>query len=453
MNVDIDLARRYDVAGPRYTSYPTAPHFRPWNEGEFEDVLRDNEQRSERDLSLYFHIPFCTSLCYYCGCNVVITHDRKRIGGYLDYLDREMELFGQTVGTRRRVTQIHWGGGSPSNLTPTEIRRLGGMIRRHFDVSDDAEIGVEIDPRRLTREHVAAFGEVGFNRASLGVQDFDETVQLAINRLQPEEETLRSLEWCKEFGLDSVNVDLIYGLPHQTPESFQRTLDRIIEIAPDRLAVFNFAYVPWIKPHQKVIDQTALPAADQKMTMLKAVVETLTAAGYVFIGMDHFARPDDELAVAQREHRLHRNFQGYTTHPECDLFGFGVTSIGSTERSYSQNLKKLPEYYAALDEGRLPAALGITLSDDDVIRREAINALMCNLELDRDAFSRAHRIDFDAYFGDVQSRMTTFVEDGLVRFEGRRIVVSDAGRLFLRNIAMTFDAYLVTDATRYSRTV
>jgi oxygen-independent coproporphyrinogen III oxidase len=453
MNVNLDLARRYDVAGPRYTSYPTAPQFHAWEPGEWLDILRDNERTSVRDLSLYFHLPFCETLCYYCGCNVIITHDRTRIAQYLGYLDREMTLFDEQVGTRRRVTQVHWGGGSPSNLTPDEIRTLGAMIRSHFDVAPDAEIGVEIDPRRLTREHVEAFAEMGFNRASLGVQDFDPQVQLAINRWQPEEETVRAIEWCRELGLTSINVDLIYGLPHQTKESFHRTLERVIELAPDRLAVFNFAFVPWIKPHQKIIDQSALPTADTKLEMLKDIVETLTAAGYVYVGMDHFAKPTDTMAVAQREHRLHRNFQGYSTHADCDLLAFGMTSIGSNQRAYSQNVKKIGEYYGAIDRGELPAAVGIRLTDDDVLRRDVIMTLMCDMELDRDRVERAYEIEFEEYFEGIDQKLASFVADGLVEVEGRVIRVTDEGRLFLRNIAMQFDAYLGVGVRGYSRTV
>jgi oxygen-independent coproporphyrinogen-3 oxidase len=453
MNVNLDLARKYDVAGPRYTSYPTAPQFRPWEPGEWLELLQENERTSTRDLSLYFHIPFCQTLCYYCGCNVIISHDRDRINGYLGYLDREMEIFQEQVGTRRRVSQLHWGGGSPSNLTPEEIRTLGAMIRSHFDIAEDAEIGVEIDPRRLTREHVVAFAEVGFNRASLGVQDFDPKVQMAINRWQPESETLQAIEWCRELGLESINVDLIYGLPHQTPESFHRTLERVIELSPDRLAVFNFAFVPWVKPHQKVIDQTALPSVDQKLAMLKDITETLTSAGYVYIGMDHYAKPEDSMARAQREHRLHRNFQGYSTHAECDLLAFGVTSIGSTERTYSQNVKKANEYYEAIDRGELPAAVGIVLTDDDVLRRDVIMSLMCNMELDRRAVERHYEIDFDEYFAGIDEKLAPYADDGLVELDGPMIRITEEGRLFLRNIAMQFDAYLEKGTKLFSRTV
>ena len=453
MNVNLDLARKYDVAGPRYTSYPTAPQFRQWSPGEWVEILRENERTSVRDLSLYFHIPFCQTLCYYCGCNVVITHNHNRISDYLNYLDREMELFQEQVGTRRRVSQLHWGGGSPSGLSPEEIRTLGGMIRRRFDIADDAEIGVEIDPRRLTREHVEAFAEVGFNRASLGVQDFDPKVQLAINRWQPEEETVRAIEWCRELGLESINVDLIYGLPHQTPESFHRTLERVIELAPDRLAVFNFAFVPWVKPHQNVIDQTTLPTVDQKLAMLKDITETLTAAGYVYIGMDHYARPDDSMAIAQRERVLHRNFQGYSTHAECDLLSFGMTSIGNTDRAYSQNLRKIHEYYEAIDRNELPSSVGIRLSDDDVLRRDVIMSLMCNMELDRDDVSRRYEIDFDDYFEGIDEKLAPYASDHLVELDGRVIRITDEGRLFLRNIAMQFDAYLEKGEKLYSRTV
>jgi len=453
LQVDPTLTEKYDLAGPRYTSYPTAPHFKPWSSEEWLDALRENEAASTRPLSLYFHLPFCPSLCLYCGCNVIITKRRERIVEYLQYLEREMKLFRELVGSRRRVEQIHWGGGSPSYLTPDEIRWLGRIIRENFDVAPDAEIGVEIDPRRLTREHVEAFRDAGFNRASLGVQDFDPEVQKAINRIQPEAATLDAIAWCREYGIESINVDLIYGLPGQTPESFRRTLDRVIELDPDRIAVFNFAYVPNVKSHQKAIDATTLPERRVKMMLQKEVIETLTGAGYVYIGMDHFARPDDELATAQRKGELHRNFQGYATHAECDLIGFGITSISNLDRVYAQNLKTLPEYYAAIDEGRLPSALGVRLTDDDHLRRHVIMTLMCNLELSVPDVERRFGIDFREYFGRIDERLAPLAEDRLVELDRTSIRVTDRGRLFLRNVAMQFDAYLGKGAVMYSRTV
>jgi len=448
-----ELADRYDIPGPRYTSYPTAPHFQPWGSKDWLDALTENERYSQRPLSLYFHLPFCPTLCLYCGCNVVITKDRKRVGRYVEYLMREMEMFQSLIPTKRGVKQVHWGGGSPTWLTPYEIRKLAEKIWCNFNLSRTAEISVEVDPRRLTEEHVAAFCDVGFNRISLGVQDFDPGVQQAVRRLQTEQETINALEWFRQRGVRSVNIDLIYGLPGQTVESFHRTLNRVIELRPNRIAVFNFAYLPTMKPHHRAIDAAALPERTTKLMMQEDIIATLTDAGYRYIGMDHFALPDDELALAQQEGRLHRNFQGYTTGAECDLIGFGMTSISSLDRAYAQNLKELPEYEAAIDRGELPASRGLRLNDDDYLRRHIINELMCNLHLSIPQVEKDFEVDFFKYFPDVEEQLTPLVMDGLVKFDPDSIDVTELGRLFLRNIAMQFDAYLGDNNAVFSRTV
>lgn len=451
--INRELADRYDAPGPRYTSYPTAPHFQPWRSNDWLDALQENERYSHRPLSLYFHIPFCPTLCLYCGCNVVVSRDRKRIGRYIEYLMREMELFQTLVATKRTVKQVHWGGGSPTWLTPYEIHKLAEAIGWNFNLADKAERSVEVDPRRLTKDHVAAFCDAGFNRISLGVQDFDPGVQQAVRRLQTEQETINALEWFRDRGVRSVNMDLIYGLPGQTVESFHRTLKRVIELRPNRLAVFNFAYLPTMKPHHRAIDAAALPGRATKLMMQEDIIVTLTEAGYRYIGMDHFALPDDELAIAQQQGKLHRNFQGYTTGAECDLVGFGVTSISSLDRAYAQNLKELPEYEGAIERGELPASRGLRLSNDDYLRRYIINELMCNLHLSVPQLEQDFEVDFFKYFPDVEERMAPLVIDGLVQFDPDSIDVTEQGRLFLRNIAMQFDAYLGTNDVVFSRTV
>src|SRR5258707_1116404 len=341
---------------------------------------------------------------------------------------------------RRKVVQLHWGGGSPTFLAPDEIRRLGELIRSHFAFSDDLEAGVEIDPRRLTREHVVALREAGFNRASFGVQDFDPTVQQAVHRIQPRDMTAQALGWARELGFGSVNFDLIYGLPHQTVESFNRTLDAVLELKPDRLAVFSYAHVPWVKPAQKILEQKILPAAEVKLQLLKTVIERLTAENrYVYIGMDHFARPGDELAEAQKRKQLQRNFQGYSTRAGADIYSFGMSAISQIPDAYWQNEKDLLKYYAALDAGRIPLARGCLVSEEDKIRRDTIMRVMCDLSLDYAAMSQRLGIDFAAHFESELESLSVMEADGLVRLSPTGLEVTDTGRLFIRNIAMCFD--------------
>jgi|AMFO01.1.fsa_nt_gi oxygen-independent coproporphyrinogen-3 oxidase len=458
--VDIELLRKYDQPGPRYTSYPTAPLFSAeFGPEEFEEEIRRTNQEGEKsDLSLYFHIPFCDTLCYFCGCTMTVTRDRNKIRRYLDYLEVEMDRVAAHLAPDRRVVQLHWGGGTPTTLEPDEIRRLGEAIHRRFRFAPEEELeaSCEIDPRGLTEDHLVALRESGFNRLSMGVQDFDEKVQRAVNRVQPEAMTREVVEWSRKLGFQSINLDFIYGLPYQTLETFERTVEKIIDIAPDRIAVFNFAHVPWLKKHQRLIDPATLPSPETKLQILKLTIERLSQAGYWYIGMDHFAKPDDELAVAQRNKTLYRNFQGYSTKAGCDVYAFGMSSISQFRDVYAQNHKKIPDYYAALDRGGLATAVGYRLNRDDHIRRRVIMGLMCDFSLDFRAIEEEFGIRFREYFADSLPKLAPFVEDGLVELREDGIEVAPAGRLVIRNIAMCFDAYLEElrrRGARFSKTV
>jgi oxygen-independent coproporphyrinogen-3 oxidase len=455
LNVDLDLVQKYNVPGPRYTSYPPATQFTDkvtWPDVEAKIA---QSQPSGRGLSLYFHIPFCESLCWFCGCTTIITTRRDKGAHYIHYLDKEMDMMSARVNPERKAVQLHWGGGTPTFLAPDDIRRLGQSIRKHFILAPDIEAGVEMDPRRLTRDHIAALREAGFNRASIGVQDFDPAVQSAVHRIQPRDLTEQAMQWAREAGFQSVNLDLIYGLPCQTVESFEKTLDEIIKLGPDRLAVFSYAHVPWIKPAQKILEQeAALPSAETKLAILKLIIEKLTQHDYIYIGMDHFARPGDELAAAQRQKTLQRNFQGYSTKGGADILGFGMSAISQADGVYWQNLKELPAYCEALDSGRVPFAKGCILSADDRIRRHAIMRLMCDFSLDYAALSKDLGIDFCGYFKAELESLADLEQDGLLRRGAGGLAVNDAGRLFIRNIAMRFDRYLPpATERRFSRTI
>jgi len=455
LKVDVELVKKYNVAGPRYTSYPPATKFTEavkWPELA-ERILENN--RTERDLSLYFHIPFCETLCWYCGCTTVITLNHKQGTTYNQYLEKEVAQMSTLLNPRRKVVQLHWGGGSPTFLHPDEIRRLGEIIQRHFKFSYSIEAVVEVDPRRLTRDHIVALREIGFNRASLGVQDFDPVVQEAVHRIQPREMTEQVLGWVRELGFTSVNFDLIYGLPHQTVESFNRTLDIVLGLSPDRLAVFSYAHVPWVKPAQKILENKVLPSAEVKLQLLKTVSERLTEDNrYVYIGMDHFARPNDELAVAQRQKQLQRNFQGYSTKAGSDIYAFGMSSISQTPEAYWQNEKDLNKYYAALDAGQIPLARGYFVTDEDKIRRETIMRVMCDLSLDYGAMSQRLGIPFASYFEREIESLAAFEADGLVQRTPTGLEITNTGRLFIRNIAMSFDNTLAPVGERkHSRTI
>jgi oxygen-independent coproporphyrinogen-3 oxidase len=453
---DLELVKKYNVPGPRYTSYPPASRFT--DQVTWPEVAASiaRAQEPERGLSLYFHIPFCQSLCWYCGCTTVITTQPGQGETYVRYLEKEMELMAPRLNGRRKVSQLHFGGGTPTFLAPAEIRRLARAIGGHFSFAADYEAGVEIDPRGLTRDHVAALAEGGFNRASIGVQDFNPLVQEAVHRIQPRQQTEQSVQWVREAGFQSVNIDLIYGLPYQTAETFDKMLEEVLELEPDRLAVFSYAHVPWMKPAQKILEkEAALPSAETKLKLLQLVIEKLTAGNrYVYIGMDHFARPDDELAVAQRNKTLQRNFQGYSTKGGADIYAFGMSSISQIDGVYWQNLKGLPAYYAALDSGWGPFARGCVLNSDDKIRRQTIMRLMCDLSLDYAALSEAMGVDVAAYFAPELQAMDDLEADGLLRRQQGGLTVSEPGRLFIRNIAMRFDRYLPKpEERRFSKTI
>jgi len=454
LKVDLDLVKKYSVPGPRYTSYPPATHFTNEIAPEvFVEKIRANN-RSERDLSLYFHLPFCQTLCWFCGCTTVITTDQRKSGDYIKYLEREMDLMKALLNPKRQAVQLHFGGGTPTFSLPDEIRRLGDMIHSRFVMAPDIEAGVEVDPRRLTGEHLKALREVGFNRASMGVQDNDPVVQKAVHRLQPFEMTKQVVEWMRELGFQSINIDLIYGLPFQTPDSFARTLDEIVSLEPDRFAVFNYAHVPWLKPAQKIFKPEALPSPETKLELLKLTIEKLTMEGYVYIGMDHFARAGDELAVSQRNKTLQRNFQGYSTRGGADIYAFGMSSISQAEGIYWQNHKELPAYYAALDAGQLPLHRGYIMTDEDQARRTTIMRLMCDLSLAYAAMSKLLGLEFQTHFASELDSLDDMEADGLVVKTPDGLTVTDLGRLLIRNIAMRFDAYAPTRTeNRFSKTI
>ena len=455
LQVDLALVKKYNVAGPRYTSYPPATKFTEavtWPE--LSGKIEENNAAA-RDLSIYFHIPFCESLCWFCGCTTVITSNHDKGRDYIDYLGREVAKMAPRLNPQRKAVQLHFGGGSPTFLRPDEIRRLGEIIHKHFTFSPDIEASVEVDPRRLTRDHLAALREIGFNRASMGVQDFNPQVQQAIHRIQPREMTQQAMDWMRELGYGSINLDLIYGLPHQTPDTFRETLDTVLEMRPDRLAVFSYAHVPWIKPAQKILENEILPTPESKLEVLKLVIEKLTADDqYVYIGMDHFAKPGDELATAQRSKQLQRNFQGYSTRAGSDIYSFGMSAISQIPDAYWQNEKELPKYQTAVDGGNVPLHKAYFMTGEDKIRRETIMRVMCDLSLDYAAMSAKLGISFEAHFAPELAALAPFVADGLVARTAGGIEITDAGRLFIRNIAMCFDNTLAAGGERrHSKTI
>ena len=454
LEVDLDLIRRLDRNGPRYTSYPTADRFADSFTPESYQKwvsLRD----PGRPLSLYIHIPFCNTLCFYCACNKIITKDRSRSARYVEYLIREMGMQAALMPGERRLEQLHWGGGTPTFLSDDEMRALMDATGEHFTLVPDGEYSIEIDPRKVGDETIALLGKLGFNRISLGVQDFDPEVQKAVNRIQSEEETLRVIRAARGNGFKSVSLDLIYGLPRQTLASIRTTLEKVIAADPDRLSIYNYAHMPTLFMPQRRIHEEELPAPQAKLDILKLAVNMLTDAGYVYIGMDHFAKPDDELAVAQRQGRLHRNFQGYSTHADCDLVALGVSAIGKIGPTYSQNFREEEGYYAALDRGVLPIMRGIELDQDDLIRRAIIQALMCHFALDKAVFEAEYGIVFDEYFADEQEELEDYANEGLLTQSPSRLEVTPKGRMLIRNICMVFDRYLRTrrEHARYSKVI
>lgn len=452
-DIPIELLEKYDRPGPRYTSYPTAPQFHPGVGPERFARHFSNPKDRQRALSLYIHIPFCEKLCYFCACTMKVTHNRARIAEYLHFLIEEMNIYAQYVGDRP-VKQIHWGGGTPTYLTPDEIRMLGEATHRLYHVCSDAEISVEVDPRGISDDHFHAMKEIGVNRISMGVQDFYEPTQRAVNRWQPESLTRYYVELARKMNFKSVNLDFIYGLPYQTPATFEATLERLIDMRPERIAIFNYAHVPWMKKHQKLIPENALPTPHQKIEILKLAIDRLTAAGYLFIGMDHFALPEDELARALQNNTLYRNFQGYSTHAECDILAHGISGISQTRRMYAQNTKDFKAYYAAVKAGRPATERGVILNRDDLLRRDVIMTLMCKFALTFDDIEAKYNIHFNDYFSRELSELDEFILDGLLTMNDREIRVTQNGRLVIRNIAMVFDKYLrAAKAVRFSRTI
>jgi oxygen-independent coproporphyrinogen-3 oxidase len=443
IEVSPGLLERYNQPGPRYTSYPTAPE---WDDDfgprDFIAAAREADSRPDpAPLSLYFHIPFCQSLCLYCGCNVVISKDRGVTLPYFEHLKREVDWVSLETSRSRKVEQLHWGGGTPTYLTPDQIEDLFTYTANRFTISDTAEISVEVDPRATSFEHCSTMRRLGFNRVSMGIQDFDPLVQQTIHRVQPYEETRRLFDYCREIGYDSINIDLIYGLPHQTAESFTATVSRIISMRPDRIAVFSYAHVPWMKKQQGSFARH-LPQGVEKFRIFTRAIEMLTEAGYRYIGLDHFALPGDEICRAQDDRTLHRNFQGYTTKAGCDLFGMGVSSISGLEGAYAQNWRDLREYYESVESGLWPTMRGVRVSGEDRLRRSVINRILCHTVLVKSEIEREFDIDFDSHFAPEMARLREFERDGLVRLNGDRIEVAGVGRIFIRNVAMQFDAYL-----------
>ena len=444
--VDFEVLKRFNRQGPRYTSYPTAPAFSPeFSAEDFRDeIVATNANGSDAPISLYFHFPFCAKLCYFCGCNMRVTQDRALIRKYLDHLKMEIDMISSMMATGRRAIQMHWGGGTPTHLEPDEIREIGEYIKQRFEFASGIEASVEIDPRNLTEEHIAALSEIGFNRTSFGVQDFNPQVQEAINRVQSEEITRETFRWARGHGFGSVNLDLIYGLPHQSVESFAVTVDKVVDISPDRIAVFNYAHVPWLKKHQAVMPAEAMPSPDERLAILEMTIRRLVGAGYEYIGMDHFAKPADELATAQKNGTLYRNFQGYSTHSGADVYALGLSSISQFENIYAQNVKDLGSYYARISAGEPATHVGYRMTADDHVRKATIMTLMCNLEIDKGEIGRRFGIDFDEYFRADIPKLDQFVREGLVENGPGKIEVKGSGILIIRNIAMCFDAYLET---------
>jgi len=457
IDFDVELVRRFDRKGPRYTSYPTADRFveafadeayRTW-------AARRNIGGIQRPLSVYVHLPFCRDVCFYCACNKIVTRDAGKAALYLDYLSREIELQAGLFQEDAHVSQMHWGGGTPTYYDTAALTRLFARLSERFTFTPHGEYSIEIDPRTVDTDMIQALREMGFNRASFGVQDFDPTVQAAVHRLQDERRTLDLIEAARRARFESVNIDLIYGLPKQTLMSFNVTLARVLAARPDRIALYNYAHLPTLFKPQRRINEADLPTPETKLKLLGHAIKRLGDAGYVYIGMDHFALPDDALTVAQRQGRLHRNFQGYSTSPEGDLIGLGVSAIGAIGPTYSQNHRTLEDYYDFIDDGKLPIMRGIELSADDLVRRAVIQALMCHFSLSKEAIEIAHLVSFDRYFATELAELREFEKLDLLLIEDGWITVTPKGRFLIRSICMVFDRYLRHDqeVRRYSRVI
>lgn len=452
-----EILRRFDVPGPRYTSYPTADRFvEAFGEDDFMLAL---EQRKvgglALPLSIYVHIPFCDSLCFYCACNKIVTKHHERAAEYLRYLNRELDLYMAKLGEGQTISQLHLGGGTPTFFSDDELAELMAMLRRNFILEPNGEYSIEIDPRTVTEARLARLAEIGFNRLSFGVQDFDLEVQKAVHRVQPAEQVFDLVAAARRLGFESINIDLIYGLPKQTAESFLRTLEQVASLRPDRIALYAYAHLPERFKPQRRIHEADLPAAADKLGMLSNAIASFLSNGYVYVGMDHFALPDDALAIAKRQGRLHRNFQGYSTQPDCDQISLGVSAIGRVGASYSQNAKTLEEYYDFLDHGRLPIVRGLPLTRDDLVRRAVIMALMCQGQVLYESINLAYLIDFKHYFSDGLVKLEQLKNDGLVEIDDTGIQVTGTGWFFVRAVAMVFDRYLQADRnrTRFSKII
>jgi oxygen-independent coproporphyrinogen-3 oxidase len=450
---NLELIQKYDTRAPRYTSYPPATELsETFTADDFRRAIAASNQR-QSPLSLYFHIPFCQSACYFCGCNTVITNNKNIVKPYLEHLAQEIHNTASLIDQQRKVLQIHWGGGTPNYLDIDQVEFLWKKITDHFQIDDQAEVSMEINPSYVTKDYIQALRDIGFNRISFGIQDFNPQVQAAVNRIQPEALLFDVMDWIKAAQFHSVNVDLIYGLPYQTLQTFRETLQKTIALDPDRIVVFNFAYVPWLKPVQKRIPENALPGSQAKLDILKMTIEELTNHKYLLIGMDHFAKNNDELAIAQRQGTLKRNFQGYTTHAETELLGFGSTSISMLEDAYAQNHKELKDYYQAVSQGVIPTHKGIRLTPNDMIRRDVIMSIMSHFHLHKSDIEDKYGINFDQYFTQELEELKPLVEDGLVSLAGNQIQITDIGRLLVRNIAVIFDTHTRARATQFSRAI
>ncbi len=449
---DLALIKKYDRSGPRYTSYPTANNFSEFTQNDYQNQVQLSNER-QGPISLYCHIPFCNTVCFYCGCNKVVTKDKSKADPYLDALFKEIDRQGALFDSKRQVEQMHFGGGTPTFLSNQQIVRLSEKLQSAFNFSEHGEYSIEIDPRGVDEDTIKALAKARFNRISLGVQDFNAAVQKAVNRIQSFEQTRSVIDLARDNGFESISVDLIYGLPKQSVESFKTTLNQINELKPDRISLFNYAHLPELFKPQRRIDVLELPNADEKLAIFQYSMDFLLDQGYVYIGMDHFALPEDPLAIAQQQGHLYRNFQGYSTHADCDIIGLGLSSIGQVGDSFSQNEKNLEQYYARIESENLPVIKGQMIQADDKIRRAVIMDLICHFELDFAKIETAFNINFNDYFADALEDLREMHEDGLIELTGHSIKVMEKGKLLIRNICMVFDAYLASSKNQFSKTI
>ena len=449
---DLALIKKYERSGPRYTSYPTANNFSAFTQNDYQNQVKLSNER-QGPISLYCHIPFCNTVCFYCGCNKVVTKDKSKAEPYLDALFKEIDRQGTLFDSGRQVEQMHFGGGTPTFLSNQQIVRLSEKLQSIFNFSKHGEYSIEIDPRGVDEETIKALAKARFNRISLGVQDFNAAVQKAVNRIQSFEQTKSVIELARQQGFKSVSIDLIYGLPKQSVETFKTTLIQVNELRPDRISLFNYAHLPELFKPQRRINVLELPSADEKLAIFKYSMDFLLAQGYVYIGMDHFSLPEDPLAIAQKVGHLHRNFQGYATHADCDIVGLGLSSIGQVGDSFSQNEKNIEQYYQRIEAGELPVIKGQLINQDDKIRRAVIMDLICHFELDFSKVERAFDINFQDYFSDSLAQLDDMHADGLLKLDNNSIKVMEKGKLLIRNICMVFDAYLASTKTQFSKTI